>query len=378
MANRRRIVEWWDHHQVILYFAAIAAGAVLGFGAKLVGVPELPAVLAWWITPTLGLLLFATFLSVPVAQLGRAFRDIRFIAAILGVNFLVLPWVVFGLSRFVADDRALLIGVLLVLLAPCIDYVIPFTGLAGGARARLLAATPMLLLLQMCFLPLYLLMFVGPGKLLPGEALEGFLDPGPFIAAFVFLILVPLTAAAIVQAVGGRSDSLDDASSPSPSPHPGGDPDAPAHHVVRQLRSGYFPESLRRLARGVEDLMSAAMVPLMMATLALVIASQINDVGSQAGRLVRLAPVYVAFVPIALLLGMVTAKLARLDVPATRAVGFSAVTRNSLVVLPLALALPPGLEIAALAVVTQTMIELVAMVAMVKFVPRWVRHRQPA
>ncbi|MFD5868235.1 arsenic resistance protein [Corynebacterium sp. NPDC060344] len=351
-AGARSIPDWWDDHQVALYFAAIGVGALVGLVAERLGWTGLPAALAWWITPTLGLLLFATFLSVPVTRLGRAFRDVRFGAAIVGVNFFVAPWAVFGLSRFVVDDRGLLIGLLLVLLAPCIDYVIPFTGLAGGARARLLAATPMLLLLQMAALPLYLLMFVGPGQLFAGEALEGFLDPGPFIAAFAFLIIVPLAAAVVVQVAGGRADVLDDVP-PSPS------------------------GAARRLARGVDRVMAAAMVPLMMATLALVIASQIADVTARFGDLARLVPLYAAYVPIALLLGVLTAKLARLDVPATRAVGFSAVTRNSLVVLPLALSLPAGLEIAALAVVTQTMVELVAMVIMVKLVPRIVREPRP-
>ena len=43
-------------------------------------------------------------------------------------------------GTFVADEPALLFGVLLVLLTPCIDYVIVFSGLAGGASDRLLAA----------------------------------------------------------------------------------------------------------------------------------------------------------------------------------------------------------------------------------------------
>lgn len=345
----RSVSQWWDDNQVPLYFAAIAVGAIVGLGAERVGLPGLPAALAWWITPTLGLLLFATFLSVPIIRIGRAFGDIRFGAAIVGVNFFVTPWVVFVLSRFVQDDRGLLIGMLLVLLAPCIDYVIPFTGLAGGARARLLAATPLLLLLQMVSLPVYLLMFVGPGQLFAGEALEGFLDPGPFITSFAFLIMVPLTAAAVVQAAGGRAASLDDV----PAAPPGG---------------------VRQVARTVENVMAAAMVPLMMAVLALVIASQIADVTSRFGDLARLVPLYAAYVPIALGLGVASAKLARLDVPAVRAVAFSAVTRNSLVVLPLALSLPEGLDIAALAVVTQTMVELVAMVIMVKIVPRLIRE----
>jgi ACR3 family arsenite efflux pump ArsB len=49
---------------------------------------------------------------------------------------------------------------------------------------------------------------------------------------------------------------------------------------------------------------------------------------------------------------------------------FSVATRNSLVVLPLALALPPSLGLAPLAVVTQTLVELVAMVVLVRLVPR--------
>ena len=45
----------------------------------------------------------------------------------------------------------------------------------------------------------------------------------------------------------------------------------------------------------------------------------------------------------------------------------------SLVVLPLALALPEPLAIAALVVVTQTLVELVGMVAYVRLIPRLIR-----
>ena len=107
------------------------------------------------INPVLGLLLYATFLGIPFASLRRAARDLRFMAAVLVLNFAVVPLVVFGLSRFVAGDQALLVGVLLVLLTPCIDYVIVFTGLAGGASDRLLAAAPVLMLAQMLLLPVY-------------------------------------------------------------------------------------------------------------------------------------------------------------------------------------------------------------------------------
>lgn len=313
-----RLVAWWDARQVPLYLAAIAVGAAVGLLA-----PASAPALELAITPVLALLLFATFLGVPVVEVARGFRDIRFLAAVLAGNFVVVPAVVFGLSRLVAADRALLVGMLLVLLTPCVDYVIVFTGLAGGARARLLAATPLLMLLQIVLLPLYLWLFAG------GEV-RGMIDVAPFATAFLALIVAPLAAAALVQAIARR----------------------------------------HRAGRAIEGFFAGAMVPLMMLTLAVVVGSQIAAVGGQALALLRLVPLYVAFVAIMVVLGRLGGAAARLDVPETRALVFSVVTRNSLVVLPLALALPPALGLAPLAVVTQTLVELVAMVVLVRLVPR--------
>lgn len=312
------LVQWWDKRQIVLYLVAIAAGSTVGLA-----LPQAAPTLEHSIGPVLMLLLFATFLGVPLIEVGRAFRDTRFLGTVLMANFVIVPLVAWGLSRFVADDRGLLLGVLLVLLTPCIDYVIVFTGLAGGARARLLAAAPLLMLAQMLLLPLYLYLFAG------GNVLD-VVDIGPFVEAFLLLIVMPLTVAAIVQAIARR----------------------------------------HRVGRIVEQVMAGAMVPLMMATLAVVIGSQIAAVGAQALTLLRVVPLYVAFVIIAVFVGKLAGRVARLDTPSTRAVMFSAATRNSLVVLPLALALPASLSIAPLAVVTQTLIELVAMIVLVRAVPR--------
>lgn len=310
--------EWWDQHQVPLYIAAIGAGVVVGLAA-----PQIAPTLAASINPVLALLLFATFLGVPLIEVGRAFRDVRFLGTVLVGNFVLVPAVVFGLSRFVTDDRGLLLGLLLVLLTPCVDYVIVFTGLAGGARARLLAAAPLLMLLQILLLPVYLFLFAG------ADAVE-MIEIGPFVEAFLILIAAPLAAAAIVQA------------------------------IARGHRAG----------AAIESVMAAGMVPLMMATLAIVIGSQIAAVGSQADTLIRVMPLYAAFLVIMVAIGLLAGRTARLDVPAVRAVMFSVSTRNSLVVLPLALALPAALSIAPLAVVTQTLVELVGMVILVRLVPR--------
>lgn len=309
------IVGWWDERQVWLYLAAIAVGAAVGLSAP---VTSRPLELA--ITPVLGLLLYATFLGVPFAQFGRALRDIRFLGTVLLLNFVVVPVVVFVLSRFVADDQALLVGVLFVLLTPCVDYVVVFAGLAGGAKARLLAATPLLMLLQILLLPLYLLLMAGPDVV-------GAFDPAPFVEAFLLLILLPLALAAVTQVAG-------------------------------------------RIGRRVQAFMSAAMVPLMMLTLAVIVGSQVAEVGGALGSLLIVVPIFAVFVVIMVPLGAVAGRIARLDPAGRRAAIFSGVTRNSLVVLPLALALPAGFALTPLVVVTQTLVELVAMVVMVAVVPR--------
>lgn len=305
-----------------LYLAGIAAGAVVGWAV--------PGADAWavLVEPVLALLLLATFLAVPFAALGAGLRDGRFLGALLVLNFVVVPAVVFGLSRFVAHDDALLVGVLLVLLAPCVDYVIAFTALAGGAAERLLAAAPLLMLVQLVVLPVLL-------RVVAGEAAVAAVDAGPFVRALVMLILVPLALAALLQwgAVRGRG-------------------------------------GVRDTAAGVVRGFTAAMVPLMVVTLFTVVASQIRGVGERLPALAAVVPLFVAFVVVMVALGVVAARWARLDVPAGRALVFSGVTRNSLVVLPLALALPASLDPAPLVVVTQTLVELGAMVSLVRLVPR--------
>ena len=139
-----------ERHQVALYLSALAAGAVLGLT-----VPVLRSLLEAAITPVLAALLYATFLGVPFNRLRAAFSDARFMTALLVVNFLVVPAVVLPLSWLVADEPGLLAGTLLVLLAPCVDYVMVFTRLAGGAWSRTLAASPVLMLVQALVLPLW-------------------------------------------------------------------------------------------------------------------------------------------------------------------------------------------------------------------------------
>ncbi|QHV89015.1 arsenic resistance protein [Streptomyces sp. 604F] len=307
-------------HQVAVYVGAMVTGALVGWAA-----PGIAPGLEHAVNPVLGALLFVTFLQVPAAELLRSLRDGRFLAAVLVVNFLVVPLVVAAMFVLLPADQAVRIGVLLVLLCPCIDYVIVFSGLAGGSGRRLLAATPLLLVAQMMLLPGFLYLFMG-------AELAEIVEAGPFVGAFLVLIVIPLTLAWTVQAWAAR--------------RPAG----------------------RRTAQAA----GTTMVPLMAATLLTVVASQVPKTGGSLGDVAAVVPFYAAFLVIMAFAGLAVARLLRLAAPAARAVIFTGATRNSLVVLPLALALPDRFAAAGAVVVTQTLVEVVGMVVYVRVVPRLV------
>ena len=318
----RRIGHAAERWQIPLYLLGILAGVGAGAAFGHAGVLEAG------LTPSLGLLLYATFLGIPMTRLGRGFGDRRFLGALLVLNFVVVPVLVFGLSRFVSHDAGLLIGVLLVLLTPCIDYVIVFSGLAGADHGKLLAAAPLLMVAQLLLLPGYLYLMAGPGTL-------GIIDPTPFFSALLWLILVPLALAAATQFLARGSARA---------------------AAVMQVGTG-------------------SMVPLMVLVLFIVAASQTPRVLASGTALFSVVPLYAGFLALMLLAGIGVARLFGMDIPTARALVFSGATRNSLVVLPLALALPTTLGIAPAVVVTQTLVELLGMVLFVRLVPRLLPQR---
>jgi ACR3 family arsenite efflux pump ArsB len=309
--------RWIQHNQVALY--AVAVLFAIGIG---LGTPGASSVFEPLINPVLAVLLYVTFLEIPFVRIRRAFRNGRFIGAALGMNFVVVPVVVFGLTRFLPQEPAILVGVFMVLLTPCIDYVITFTELGGGDSEQITAATPALMLIQLVLLPLYLWLFMG-------QQVAEFIEAAPFIEAFVVIIAVPLSLAWATE---------------------------------------YFAE---RSIRGEQwqDVMGWLPVPMMGVTLFVIIASQLPRVQDSIGQIAAVVPIYVAFLVIMPLLGRLAAGILGMEVGESRSLLFTSVTRNSLVVLPLALALPSGYSLAPAVVVTQTLVELSGIVVLTRVVP---------
>jgi len=315
--NTSELRDALEVRQVWIYFAAvILAGA---FGFLVAGAESLEAA----INPALALMLFVTFLQVPVAALGRALRELRFMGALLAVNFMAVPLLVLALVQVLPVDPLIRLGVLMVLLCPCIDYVVTFAHLGRADARLLLASTPVLLIAQMGLLPIYLRLFLGADA-------AAYVQPGPFIHAFVWLIAVPFVLAALVQAWAARSKAGE------------------------------------RVSSGL----GMAPVPATALVLFIVVAAVVPQLGQTLDRTLSVVPVYIAFALLAPLVGWVVSRLARLTPEAGRAVAFSAGTRNSLVVLPLALVVPGAIPLVPAIIVTQTLIELLAELVYIRLMPR--------
>lgn len=284
--------------------------------------PESGAMLGAMLWPALRLLLYATFTQVPLLHLWAAVLDGRFLAAAVVGNFAVLPVVVWALMFFAPEDPAIRLGVAMVLLVPCTDWFITFTQLGGGDTARAIAFAPVSLLLQIILLPAYLWSFFGEGFTVT-------LARGEFLAAFSLLILMPLFSAFLTE---------------------------------KWVEVGKGRSSLLKWLAGLP-------VPLLALVVFIIAASQVSIVMKSGALLGRLLFLFAAFLVIAAALAHVLAKVFKLPPKQGRVLAFSLGTRNSFVVLPLALALPASFELTVVVIVFQSMVELFGMLAYLRWVP---------
>ncbi len=119
--------------------------------------------------------------------------------------------------------------------------------------------------------------------------------------------------------------------------------------------------------------MGAAPVPLLAVVVFLIALGQGGTLAGAPARLATVAGVFALFLAGALALGLLVTRAFALPAASGRAVAFSLGTRNSFVVLPLALALPEEWSLAALVIVLQSLVELLGMLVFLRVVPRLFR-----
>ncbi|UZD66220.1 arsenic resistance protein [Marinobacter sp. AN1] len=310
--------ETIERHQAWAYLVAVVFGLVVGWTSSLGD--SVPDYLIWGL---LGVLLYATFTQTPLTHLSDVFQDRRFMGALLTGNFLVMPAIIALLIWALPDNDALRLGVLLVLLMPCTDWFITFTHLGKGDSTRAIAATPVLLIAQLALLPLYLWLFLG-------NQFDVNLELGRhLLPAFVGLIIVPLILAFLTEKWGEYSGK--------------------ATALIRSM--GLMP------------------VPLLTVVLFIVSMTQVSQIDSTGPLIWPLMILFPAYLLAAALVGKTLQRVFRLPVATGRTVIFSLGTRNSFVVLPLALSMPEAWATVVVVIVVQSLVELFGMMFYLRWVP---------
>src|SRR5690625_3487080 len=302
-----QLQESLETKQVSIYLVSIIAGLLIGLSTDSFYTSSFGKA----VNPALAIMLFATFLQLPIINIKNSLRNIGFISALSVSNFIFIPLLVTALSFLLPDNPMLQLAVLLVLLSPCIDYVITFTHLAKGNARLLLILTPYLLLAQMILLPVFINAIMG------GQA-HTLIEAKPFVKALIWLIAVPLLLALVVQKLSKDRERIS--------------------IVVHRL--------------------GALTVPSTAVVLFLVVASVAPHIAQAKSTVLTAAPVSILFALLAPIVGAFTARLFSLNKENTRAIQFSSSYRNSLVILPLALAIPGGVPLIPSVILTQTITEL--------------------
>src|SRR5699024_3551769 len=174
-----------EKFQTVIILAAVGLGIVLGQVSYIENASE------HFIVPFLLFMLYGLFLSVPIKDLKNALLNIKFASSSLMINFLWTPLFAWGLgSVFLSDYPALWTGFIMLMVTPCTDWYLTFTGIAKGNVSLSTSVLPINLILQVVLLPVYLLIFAGTIESIPMSTL---------IESIVIVLVIPFILAHLTR-----------------------------------------------------------------------------------------------------------------------------------------------------------------------------------
>ena len=106
------------------------------------------------------LMLYGLFLEVPLKELEKSFKNIKFTFTSMIINFIWTPLFGYFLGNlFLNGNIDIFIGFFMLILTPCTDWYLVFTKMAKGNLNLSLSLLPINLILQIVLLPVYLIIF---------------------------------------------------------------------------------------------------------------------------------------------------------------------------------------------------------------------------
>ncbi|MGW5878968.1 arsenic resistance protein [Nocardiopsis terrae] len=300
----------------------VALAAVLGLGSGLLW--PLGTAAGHLVLPLLVVMLAAVFAQVDAGQARQARGTRKVVAASLVLNFVFTPLFAWALGAgLLGGSPDLRIGLLLLLVTPCTDWYLVFTGLARGHMGAAAAVLPVNLVLQLLLLPVYVL-------LLGGEA--AMVDTGTLAEAVLLVLVVPVVLAVLLR------------------------------WGARRCRGARWRD------RRVLPVVAASVLPLLYAAVFAMFAWQARTVVGHLGELLVLLLPLALFFLVMPLVAAGTGRVLRLPADQRVTLTMTSVARNSPVALAVAVAAFPDRPLIALALVAGPLLELPLLAALSQIV----------
>ena len=139
------------------------------------------------------IMLYGIFLEVPLKNLKKSFKNIKFSSTSIMINFIWTP--IFGYflgNLFLNGNMDIFIGFFMLILTPCTDWYLIFTKIAKGDLNLSLSILPINLILQIVLLPIYLIIFFSSNDTINYSNL---------VYSLIIVIVIPFLSAQITKLI---------------------------------------------------------------------------------------------------------------------------------------------------------------------------------
>lgn len=266
------------------------------------------------ITPSLMIMLFLVFIQIPLKDIGSSFKNLKFTLTSVIINFICTPIIVFILGKlFLNNNPDLLIGFIMLMVTPCTDWYLIFTGIAKGNVALGSSILPLNLILQLLLLPLYIF-------IIGGTSVD--IDVMSLAQGVIYSLMIPLLCSVLAR-----------------------------KFIINKIGNSTFEDKLVPKACDYQGYFLNLAIISMFASQGKVLLQNIQVL------LILLVPISLFFI-INFIVGRLAGKLINLNYEDSVALNLTTLARNSPIALAIAVATFPNNPLISLALIIGPLIEL--------------------
>lgn len=179
-----------EKYQTLIIFAAMPLGLLLG------QIKVLETYAGNFVTPFLFVMLLGAFLNIPLKDYRKAFSNITFSIITIVINFIWTPILVWFLGKlFLSHSPIMQLGFIMLMVTPCTDWYLIFTGMVKGNVPLSATVLPLNLVFQVVLLPVYLLIFGN---------VSGTVSLPDVLSSVTIMLILPFTMAQIGKWLLGK------------------------------------------------------------------------------------------------------------------------------------------------------------------------------